>query len=367
MRVERITVGAFEVPTETPESDGTLSWSRTGLVVVEAATDGCYGVGWSYTHPAAALIARSTLAPVVVGLDPLSPPAAWRAMRREVRNLGRSGVVASAISAVDAALWDLKARLLELPLVTLLGQVHEGLPVYGSGGFTSYSAERLREQLAGWAGQGLGMVKMKVGRDLRADVERVAEARAAIGADVDLFVDANGGYTRKEALLAAEVFGRFDVCWFEEPVSSDDLPGLRLIRDRAPAGMVVAAGEYGYELDNLRSMLEAGAVDVLQADVTRIQGITGLLQVAALCAAHHVPLSTHTAPALHLHPACALEPVVHLEWFFDHVRIEDMLFDGVCTPDEHGVLRPDTSRHGNGLTFRWEAAERFAPAWVQTR
>jgi L-alanine-DL-glutamate epimerase-like enolase superfamily enzyme len=272
---------------------------------------------------------------------------------------GRQGIAATAISAVDTALWDLKARLLELPLVKLLGACREEVPVYGSGGFTSYPPERLEAQLAGWVEEGIRAVKMKVGTEPSQDRERVRVARGAIGPETELFVDANGAYDRKQAIGFAETFAGLGASWFEEPASSDDLEGLRLIRDRAPAGMDITAGEYGYDLVYFRRMLEAGAVDVLQPDATRCAGITGFLQAAALCQAHGVPLSAHTAPAIHVHPCCAAPGVRHLEWFHDHVRIEAMLFEGAPRP-VNGVLRPDTSRPGLGLELKASEAARFA-------
>jgi L-alanine-DL-glutamate epimerase-like enolase superfamily enzyme len=234
------------------------------------------------------------------------------------------------------------------------------VPVYGSGGFTAYSDQRLAEQLSGWVEQGIPRVKMKVGSDPNRDPGRVKVARSAIGSNVRLFVDANGAYSRKQAL---DLAGRFAddarVSWFEEPVSSEDLEGLRLLRDRAPAGMEIAAGEYGDDAPYFRRMLEAGAVDVLQADVTRCGGITELLRVGALCRAHCLPLSLHCGPAVHLHPATALEQLVHLEYFHDHVRIEHMLFDGVVQPDG-GDLVPDLDRPGIGLQLKRADAERYA-------
>jgi L-alanine-DL-glutamate epimerase-like enolase superfamily enzyme len=202
------------------------------------------------------------------------------------------------------------------------------------------------------------MVKMKVGTDPEDDPRRVEVARRAIGREVDLFVDANGAYERAQALLLGDEFAEWGVSWFEEPVSSDDLAGLRLVRDRAPAGMAVAAGEYGYDLPYFRRMLEAGAVDILQADATRCGGLTGFAKVASLCAARSMRLSAHCAPAIHAHPGCALDPVIHLEYFHDHARIEDMLFDGTLRPTD-GALAPDTSRPGLGLTFREADAARF--------
>jgi L-alanine-DL-glutamate epimerase-like enolase superfamily enzyme len=200
---------------------------------------------------------------------------------------------------------------------------------------------------------------MKVGREPEQDLGRVIAAREAIGPDAELMVDANGAYFRKQALEKAQGFSRLGVAWYEEPVSSDDLEGLRLIRDRGPAGMAVAAGEYGYDVFHFRRLLEAGAVDVLQADVTRCAGITGLLKVDALCKAHNVPLSAHCAPQIHAHACCATEMLVHCEYFHDHARIERMLFGGALDP-EGGVLTPDPSRPGLGIELKRTDAARYA-------
>lgn len=258
-----------------------------------------------------------------------------------------------------SALWDLKGKLLGQSVATLLGQRRNSVPIYGSGGFTSYPPGRLAEQLGGWAGQGLRWVKMKIGSRPEEDVARVRHARAAIGDRTGLFVDANGAYAAKQALGFAESFAEQGVAWFEEPVSSDHLEELRLIRDRAPAGMEIAAGEYGYDLFYFRRMLDAGAVDVLQADATRCGGVTGFLAVGALCAARGIDLSAHTAPALHLHACCAVPRLRHLEWFHDHVRIEAMLFDGAPVPKD-GLIRPDLDRPGLGLDFKRADAARYA-------
>jgi L-alanine-DL-glutamate epimerase-like enolase superfamily enzyme len=357
--VEQLTARAFTVPTDAPETDGTLGWDATTLVVAEARADRHTGVGYSYAAGAAAPLISELLRDAVLGNDALSPPAAWAQMRRAVRNIGYPGVASSAISAVDVALWDLKARLLGVALSTLLGRVRERVPVYGSGGFTTYSPEQMERQLAGWVKQGIGAVKMKVGSEPDRDPERVRHARSVVGEEVGLFVDANGAYSCKQALALADRFAReSDVSWFEEPVSSDDLEGLRLLRDRAPAGMDIAAGEYGYDLFYFRRMLDAGAVDVLQADVTRCGGITQLVQVGALCAARGLRLSAHTSPAIHAHVCAAIEPLAHVEYFHDHARIEELLFDG-APPLQDGALCPDPSVAGMGLVLREGEAERY--------
>lgn len=357
--IEGVRTSVFVVPTERPESDGTLSWDHTTLVLVRLLAGGEEGLGYTYASEAAARIVEGTLLDAVVGADAMAIPAVWNRMRRSIRNLAQPGVAFNAISAVDTALWDLKARLLGVPLVTLFGDARDEVPVYASGGFTSYDERELVTQLERWAEEGFRFVKMKVGRDPIQDIGRVRAARRAIGKHAALFVDANGAYSRKLALAQSRAFQDAGVTWFEEPVSSDDLPGLHFVRDRVPAGMDVAAGEYGYAPIYFHRMLEAGAVDVLQADATRCGGFTGFLLAAALVEARSMELSAHCAPALHAHVCASLRQIRHIEYFHDHVRIERLLFDGV--PEARlGVLSPDRSRPGLGLTLRTRDAERFA-------
>lgn len=356
--IEKVRAAAYTIPTDRPEADGTFSWDATTLVVVQACGGGGEGLGYTYSDASIVRLIGKTLAPTIAGGDVFDPAWAWAAMQRAVRNLGRTGLAATAISAVDAALWDLKARLLDLPLVALLGRTRDRIPIYGSGGFTTYSDEVMRAQLMQWSARdGCRSVKIKIGSDPQRDPQRVRVAKQAIG-DASLFVDANGAFSVKEALRLAEIFVEQEVVWFEEPVSSDDLDGLAHVRRRAPAGMDIAAGEYGYTLDYFERMLSALAVDCQQADLTRCGGVTGFLRVAALCAARHLDLSGHCAPALHLHPACAAPRLRHLEWFHDHVRIEAMLFEGAPVPQD-GEIAPDLERPGHGLTLRAADAAKF--------
>jgi L-alanine-DL-glutamate epimerase-like enolase superfamily enzyme len=354
--VESIGVSAYTVPTETPESDGTLEWDSTTLVLVEVEAGGENGIGWTYGAAATGRLVEDLLAPVVTGRSALDVGGTQAAMQAALRNAGLSGLGAMAVSAVDVALWDLKAQLLDLPLASLLGAVNDVVPVYGSGGFCSYTDRQLAEQLAGWRADGIPRAKIKVGRDAERDLERVRVAREAIGEDAELYVDANGAFSVKQALSFAEQFARYGVTWFEEPVSSRNVDGLRLLRERTPAGMDVAAGEYASTPADFRELL--GAVDCLQADATRCCGITGLLAAAALAAAHELDLSGHTAPSIHAHALCAVPRLRHLEWFHDHVRIERMLFDGFIEP-EHGSVRPDLGRPGLGVEFKRADAERW--------
>jgi L-alanine-DL-glutamate epimerase-like enolase superfamily enzyme len=356
--IDKVCAAAYRIPTDRPEADGTLAWTSTTLVVLDIHAGNARGLGFTYGHESIVEVVQSLLAPAISEHDCLGIEGCRTAMLRAVRNIGRSGIAACALSAVDLALWDLKARVLSLPLAKLLGCCRAEVPVYGSGGFTSYSNDELREQFARWAeADGCRFLKMKIGSDPDADPKRAEVARQAIG-ERQLFVDANGAFLVQQALRFAEQTRDLNIRWFEEPVTSDDPPGLRLMRERTPPGMAVAAGEYIYDLDDARILLQANAVDVLQADVTRCGGVSGFLDVAALCEAHHTDLSGHCAPSLHRHVACAVPRLRHLEWFHDHVRIERMLFDGAPEPCD-GEIAPDLSRPGHGLDFKAQDAERF--------
>jgi len=355
LTVERLETCCFTIPTDQAESDGTLEWASTTILVVEAVGGGRRGLGWTYAPEAAESVVNELLAPRVVGqsLDDLG--RLWLELGAAIRNAGRPGIAFCALSSVDLALWDLRARLLDVPLVTLLPAAHNRVPVYGSGGFCSYTDERLAEQLGGWVEQGCAGVKMKLGREPERDPHRLSVARDAIG-DAELMVDANGAFGVKEAIRWANRYvEEWDVRWFEEPVSSADVDGLRRVRDHSL--LEVAAGEYAYVLADFRNLLES--VDCLQADVTRCGGISGLLRVNGLASAHGLDVSGHCAPQLSAHALCGVDRLRHLEYFHDHVRIESMLFDGVLAPVD-GALVPDRSRAGNGLELKRADAQRWA-------
>ncbi|NUS17694.1 MAG: mandelate racemase [Streptomyces sp.] len=359
--MDALRTAVYTVPTESPEADGTLSWDATTLVAVHAEAAGTAGLGWTYGSPAAAAVVEEHLAPAVTGSPAWDVPAANEAMTRAVRNAARPGVAGHAVSAVDIALWDLKARLLGLPLVELLGAARDAVPVYGSGGFTTYDERQQDRQLRTWTEEyGIPRVKIKVGESWGAaedrDRRRISSARRSAGA-AELYVDANGGYTAKQAVRLGRHLDAEDVTWFEEPVSSDDLPGLARVRDAVAAD--VTAGEYGYTLAYFEQLLAAGAVDCLQADVTRCGGITVWLRAAALAEARGLQISGHCAPHLHAHAAAAVPNLRHLEWFHDHVRIEHMLFSGSLDPSG-GTVRPGAGgAPGHGMVLCAQDAEPY--------
>ncbi|MGE6662775.1 enolase C-terminal domain-like protein [Pseudomonas sp. NPDC077408] len=360
--IRSMQVAAYRIPTDAPEADGTFQWDATTLVVVQLEAGGQAGLGYTYADASLVRLIEGHFRDLLEDADALAIGQINERLWASARNLGRSGLAACAISAVDTALWDLKARLLDLPLAQLLGMRREDVAVYGSGGFTSYDDGRLREQLGRWVQEdGCRWVKMKIGVDALRDAERVRAAREAIGA-AGLFIDANGAHTPRSAIAFTYRIAEQQVSWFEEPVSSDDLVGLRQVRDALGASgqpMDVAAGEYAYTPDDFRRLVEHGSVDVLQADLTRCGGVSGFLQAAGLCEAFHLDLSAHCAPALHLHACCAAPRFRHQEWFHDHVRLESMLFDG-APQVEHGRIAPDLERPGHGLTLREADARRYA-------
>ncbi|MGH7706462.1 MAG: enolase C-terminal domain-like protein, partial [Vulcanimicrobiaceae bacterium] len=318
------------------------------------------GIGYTYADEATAVVIDKTLRKVIAGQDALATAALWTKMVASVRNLGRDGIAAMAISAVDVALWDLRGKICERPVYELLGPYRTEVPIYGSGGFTSYTLERLAEQLGGWVAGGIPRVKMKIGRDPAADPKRVAAARQAIGPGAELFVDANGAYERKQALvLAHRLAADSGVTWYEEPVYHNDFVGLAQVRRGAPPAIEVASGEYGYDPYYFSAMIDSGAVDVVQADATRCGGFSALLGVDGLCQAKQIGLSTHCAPYLQLQAAMACKQLRHIEYFYDHVRIEHLLFDGACRP-HNGCITPMPARPGIGLEFKHADAHRYA-------
>ena len=358
LRVQQVHVSAYEIPTDAPEADGTLRWNSTTLVLVEVDAGGKTGIGYTYADLATAYFIEKKLKPLLHRQRIFNIPAINALLVKHIRNSGGTGIAMMAISAIDSALWDLKGKVLNLPLCKLLGQAKEAMLLYGSGGFTSYTKAQLQAQFHHWAEEGMMYFKMKIGGSVREERTRMQQAREVMPADAELFIDANGAYHPKQALLMAQTAADFNVTWFEEPVSSDDVAGLKFLKEHAPAGMNIASGEYGYNLSYFRNLLQAGAIDVLQADATRCGGITGFLKAGSLAEAFHLPFSSHCAPALHLHAAVSLPSFYIAEYFHDHVRIENMLFDGV-SPPVNGELRPDLQRPGLGFDFKYADAKKF--------
>lgn len=360
MRISSVRAEAYTVPTDQPEADGTLTWDRTTAVVAEVGADDEVGIGWTYGPAACVDIIGSLLAPAALGLAPEDGPIIYRRLLLASRNATRPGLVTLAISAVDNAVWDLRARVLGIPIADLLGRARSSAPIYGSGGFTTYDAQQLQGQIEGWGQSGIEQVKIKIGEswgsDVARDLRRVDLALASLPDGGSLFVDANGAYGLKQAVRIGHDLQERGVTWFEEPVSSDDHRGLRYLRDHLPR-LDVTAGEYGFDLDYFAQLLRDDCVDCVQIDVTRCGGITAWQRIAALAAAHHLEVSAHCAPLQHLGVACSTANYRHGEYFHDHQRIERLLFEEVPEPRQ-GTLTP-LPGPGHGLTLNRPRLEEF--------
>jgi L-alanine-DL-glutamate epimerase-like enolase superfamily enzyme len=348
-----ITTGVYRFPTPElkPEADGTLQWDATTAVTVTLTAGDRTGLGWTYSSPAAAAIIHDTLAGVIRHRAAHDIADGWSAMHQASRNLGTRGLVTQAISAVDIAWWDLKARLLDIPLSGLLGCCRNEVPIYGSGGFTTLSDTQLAEQIEGWQEAGCTAMKIKIGESwgtrIDRDLARIEWLRALAGSRTQLMVDANGGYRIGQARRVGAALDDLSVIWFEEPVSSDDTAGLAALR--AALRCDIAAGEYAADLYDVRALLPA--VDCLQLDATRCGGYTGWLRGAALAQSHNLDVSAHCAPALHAFVAAAIPNLRHVEWFADHARLEPLLVDGLPAVFD-GALHPNSTAPGHGMTLR---------------
>ncbi|WP_166906357.1 enolase C-terminal domain-like protein [Mycobacterium sp. DL440] len=361
--IEHLDVATYTVPTDGPEADGTLRWDATTAIVTHVHAAGATGVGWTYSSPAAAAVITHHLRDVLVGRPAHDITAAMHAMRCACRNYGTRGLVGQALSALDIALWDLKAHLQDLPLNALLGRCHSAVPIYGSGGFTNLDDDGLAAHVQQWRAAGCTAMKIKIGQDwgrhVERDLARIQRLGELAGDRVALMVDANGGYTQAQARRVGAALDDLGVSWFEEPVSSDDTAGLDMVRRSVRCD--IAAGEYIGDLDETRRL--APVVDCLQLDVTRCGGYTGWLAAASVAAADHLDVSAHCAPALHVPVAAAIPRLRHLEYFIDHVRLEAQLFDGVPTP-QHGQLHVNDTGPGHGLTLATRAERYRAPSSV---
>ncbi|GAL85946.1 mandelate racemase [Sporocytophaga myxococcoides] len=355
--VKHVHVSAYKIPTQTFEADGTLDWDHTILVYVEISGGGKTGIGYSYASYATAILIKEMLSERITGMNVFDIPSIGYQMIHAIRNQGRDGISSMAISAIDTALWDLKAKLLDISLVKLLGSLKEKVAVYGSGGFTNYSDQQLEDQVKLWQSFGMNKIKIKIGRNAIEDESRILKLQKYYGGKTEIFVDANGAYLKKEALYYSKRFAELGVVWFEEPVSSDDIDSLKYITEKVPPPINITAGEYGYNLFYFNRMLKERAVDILQIDASRCGGFSEMIKAINLAETYNIPVSTHCAPSLHLHVACATN-IIHMEYFFDHYKIEKELFDGAITP-VNGYLKPDYSRPGIGLELKKKDAEKF--------
>ena len=352
-------------PDRRPESDGTLEWDSTTVVVVEARAGGETGIGYTLRRRRRrrTLVRRRARVESSRAATPCASATHGWPMGRGVRNAGRPGIgFDGGLGRRHRAVGPEGAAARRRRCRPARSGAHEAVPIYGSGGFCTYSLTGSESSSAAGSTQGIPRVKMKRRRATRTRTRRGSTRCARRSATRPTCMSTpTARCARKQALAWAERFrGEWGVSWFEEPVTSDDLEGLRLLRDRGPAGLDVAAGEYGYVLADFRNLLDAGAVDCLQADVTRCGGITGCCTSAG-CATPARSTSRRTARRAvgpRLHRACG--HLRHLEYFHDHVRDRAHAVRRSRSTRVDGGLRPDRSAPGLGLELKQADAEHYA-------
>lgn len=365
MKIADVTTTMLHDPNGFVIQDATIFQPKPGAVgrnalFVHVKTDeGLEGLGISAGHSAVQAVVEHTLKDVLIGQDPFDVEKLWNLMFWHVRGFGRKGVAFCAISALDIALWDLKAKALGLPLYKLLGPYTDSVPVYGSGGWTNFDESQLVEEQLGYVERGFRRIKMKVGKDFGTredeDVKRLATVRKAVGDDVEIYVDANNGYYAKQAIRMSKVFEEFDVKWLEEPVLADDVEGLAAVA-RATT-IPVATGEHEYTKFGFKDLIARGGADIVQPDVGRVGGVTEWLKVAHLAHAFNLPVAPHSYQLIHLHVACAT-PNLKVVEYLGAVEQSDRVWYAEFAEPVNGMWSPDPTKLGLGLELNPDTVAR---------
>jgi len=366
MKITDVTTTVLSYPHVRPVQDSTIPESSLAIggrsqLFVHIHTDEGLGVGQA--APGARQVIETTLRRVLIGQDPFNIEKLWNDMFWHVRGFGRKGVAFCALSVVDTGLWDLKAKALRLPLYRLLGPYTDSVPIYGSGGWTNLSEDELVAEMVGYVEQGIGRVKMKVGKDFgrseREDLQRLAAVRKAVGDDVAIYVDANNGYYAKQAIYMAKEFEQFQVGWFEEPVLADDVQGLAEIRQAI--NIPVATGEHEYTKYGFKDLIARGGADIVQPDVGRVGGVTEWIKVAHLAHAFNLPVAPHAAQLVHLHLACATPNLKVVEHLGTALEGDGIWYTDIPEPKD-GMWAPFPDRPGLGLELDPHAVEKWSVA-----
>ncbi len=363
MKITDVTTTELYYPHAQAWQDATASSpGGRGQLFVHLKTDvDVEGLGIGQASPGVRDVVEKGLKGLLLDEDPFNIEKLWDEMFRAVRGYGRKGVALCALSAIDIGLWDLKAKALQLPLYRLLGEYSNEVPIYGSGGWTHYSSDELVDEMTGYVEQGVKRLKMKVGKESgrseREDIDRVAAVRKAVGDDVALYVDANNGYYAKQAIYMAAEFEQSQVGWFEEPVTADDIAGLAEVK-RAST-IPIASGEHEFSKYGFKELLSQGAVDIVQADVGRVGGVTEWLKVAHMAQAFNVPMTTHGFEQVSLHLGCAITNLKAIE----ELKIErdaDEVWYTELPEQRDGMSAPFRDRPGLGLELDPYAVERWS-------
>lgn len=367
MKITDVTTTQLFDPDAPPIQDATIppptpgAGGRGQLFVHVHTDEGVEGFGLGQSNPGTREIIERAFKDLLIGRDPFDIERLWSDMFWRVRGYGRKGVAFCAISAVDIALWDLKAKALGLPLYKLLGPYADSVPIYGSGGWTNFTLAELIAETEGWVEQGVKRVKIKVGKDFgnaeREDIERVAAVRRALGDDVAIYIDANNGYHPKQAIYMAREFERYQVGWFEEPLLADDIDGLA--RVAASTTIPVATGEHEYTKYGFRDLIARGGADIVQPDVGRVGGVTEWMKAAHLAHAFDLPVAPHGVQLVHLHLCCAT-PNLKVVEYLKVAHDADKVWYTEFPEHENGMWSPFPDKPGLGLELDPAAVEKYA-------
>jgi L-alanine-DL-glutamate epimerase-like enolase superfamily enzyme len=288
------------------------------------------------------LIARN-ITPKLIGRDPLETEAIWQEFFHYLRGVGRKGLMYCALSAVDIALWDLKGKIVDLPLYRLLGGNRTKVPVYASGGWTSYTDEELVAEMQGMVARGFKTIKCKVGfeggQNIRRDAERIRKVREAVGPDIQLLVDANNSFDAATAIQLANRIREFDITFFEEPVFADDIAGLA--RFKRGTDIPLATGEHEYTKFGVRDLVANEAADIVQVDGARAGGYTEMLKCAAITQAWNLKFAPHAMENIHLQLVAALPNALFLERLLMFEELTAKVFDNAPVPVDGFMHVPD--------------------------
>lgn len=337
-KIAKIDVHLVPYPITGGFADATRKVETIGFTLVRITTDkGLVGIGVTYHEVGGEavrdLIVRN-MTGKLVGRDPLESDALWHEFFHYLRGVGRKGVTFCALSAVDIALWDLKGKILNIPVHRLLGGDRTRVPVYASGGWTSYTDDQLVAEMQSFAARGFKMVKFKVGyaggTDIRRDVVRVRKVREALGPDIDILVDANNCFDAATAAQLANRIREYDIKLFEEPVFADDIPGLS--RFRRATDIPLATGEHEYTKFGVRDLLLAEAADYVQADGARAGGYTEMLKIAGMTQAWNVKFAPHAMENVHLPLVAATPNAPFLERLAMFEEITARVFKNAAVP-----------------------------------
>ena len=354
MKITDISTTLLHCPKGIPIQDATMPTPKTdgrSQLFVHIYTDEGYeGLGMAEATPGTRQVIQDALSRILIGKDPSDIEKLWDQMFWAVRGFGRKGVAFCAISAVDIALWDLKGKILGLPLYKLLGAYTDSVPIYGSGGWTNFTEKELIQEMEGYIESGINRVKMKVGKDYgkseREDINRVEAVRKAVGDDVTIFLDANNGYYKKQAIYMAKEFEQFQVGWLEEPLIPDDIGGMANVSQATH--IPIASGEHEYTKYGFRDLVQRGGADIVQPDIARVGGVTEWMKIAHLCQAFNLPIAPHAMQLPHLHVACAIPNLKAVEYM--NTQLEgDRIWYTEFPEQRNGMWSPFKDKPGLGL------------------